>query len=105
MEHEVLEEIVKRILSRMRAERIVLFGSRARGDAHPGSDFDIMIISESTRPRHERSAPLYAALADLPVEVDAVVYTRAEVADWRDVPQSLVSTALDQGVVIYEAQG
>jgi len=100
----MLEEIVKRVLSRMQPERIVLFGSRARGDAHPGSDFDIMIISDSTRPRHERSAPLYAALADLPIEVDAVVYTQAEVDDWRGVPQSLVSTALDQGVVIYEAE-
>lgn len=104
MNREITEKIVSRILSRMRPRKIVLFGSQARGDADPRSDFDILVIGESTRPRYERSAPLYAALADLPIEVDAVVYTPAEVEDWREVPRSLVSTALREGTVIYEAE-
>ena len=101
-ENEVLDEIVRRVREVAQPERIILFGSRARGTSHPGSDFDLLIINESEQPRYRRSAPLYTRLADLPAEVDIVVYTPSEVADWSDVPQALVSTAVREGRVLYE---
>ncbi|MDJ0761894.1 MAG: nucleotidyltransferase domain-containing protein [Myxococcota bacterium] len=101
---DIAAEIVSRIRRRMNPQRIILFGSRGKGEARPNSDFDILVILESEKPRYKRSAPLYAELADLPIEVDAVVYTPEEVAEWRDVSESLVSTALRHGVVLYEAQ-
>jgi len=86
----------------MQPERIVLFGSRARGTERPGSDFDLLVIKESDEPRYRRSAPLYTKLADLPVDVEIVVYTPEEVHDWSQVPQAFVSTALREGKVLYE---
>jgi predicted nucleotidyltransferase len=56
----------------------VLFGSRARGSERANSDFDILVIVQSDEPRFRRAAPIYAAVADLPVELDAIVFTPKE---------------------------
>ena len=60
---ELLHEVVRRILSIGSPEKIVLFGSRARGDARADSDLDILIIEESELPRYKRSPPYLRALA------------------------------------------
>lgn len=92
-------------LRRSNRNKVVLFGSRARGTAGPESDFDLLVIAESNRPRYERSAPLYRAVGDVPVEVDIVVYTPQEVLDWGGVAQAFVTTALREGQVVYERTG
>lgn len=101
---ETYAEIVQRIRSVANPRKIVLFGSRARGEHRPDSDIDLLVIEESSLPRHRRSIPLYAALADLPIEVDAeiVVYTPAEVEEWRGANAAFVTTALREGKVLYE---
>ncbi len=77
----------------------------ARGEASPNSDYDLLVIAESDEPRYRRAAPLYAALADVPVEADVLVYTPAEVAEWSAVPQAFVTTAIREGQVVYEKMG
>lgn len=99
---QMLRAMVACIEHIARPERVILFGSRARGDARSDSDFDLLVIAESDEPRYRRSAPLYAALADVPVEADVVVYTPAEVDDWCAVPQAFVTTAIREGRVLYE---
>lgn len=69
----LLREIVGRIRKVMTPERIILFGSRARGQGRNISDYDLLVIQESDKPRYRRSVPLYPALADLPAEVDILV--------------------------------
>jgi len=98
----VIEEIVQRIVAAAQPYKVILFGSRARGEARLGSDLDILVIQDSDEPRYRRSAPLYAALANLPVEVEVVVYTPAEMEEWAGVRQALVTTALREGRVLYE---
>ena len=100
---EMTAQIVSRIRRRVNPRRIILFGSRARGEERLNSDYDVLVIVDSKKPRYKRSAPIYAELADLPVEVDAIVYTPDEIAEWQDVSESLVSTALKHGIVLYEA--
>ena len=99
---KILAEIVARIRSAVQPERVVLFGSRARGTGRPESDFDLLVIKESELPRYKRSGPLYTALADLPVEVEVMVYTPEEVRDWSQVRQAFITTALREGKVLYE---
>jgi predicted nucleotidyltransferase len=103
MDNEALyKEIVDRIVPLAKPYKIIIFGSRARGDAGARSDVDVLLVQPSTLPRHRRAGPLYAALADLPVEVDVLVYTPDEVLEWQDVPQAFVTTACREGMVIYE---
>jgi len=99
---QILSEMVARIRKSLAPERIILFGSRARGTAHPHSDIDLLVIKPSDQPRHRRSAPLYTLLADLPVEVEVVVYTPEEVLEWSEVPQAFVTTAIREGKILYE---
>ncbi len=87
---QILNAIVERIEAIAHPERVILFGSRARGEARPDSDFDLLVIAESDEPRYRRSAWLYAALATIPVEAHVVVYTPSEVAEWSAVPQGLI---------------
>jgi hypothetical protein len=64
-----------------------------------------LVIQRSDRPRYERAVSLYSALADLPAEVEIVVYTPEEVAEWSSVPQAFVTTAVREGKLLYEDQG
>jgi predicted nucleotidyltransferase len=101
---ETLQQIVDGILSVTTPDRIVLFGSQARREGRAGSDFDILVVQESTQPRFQRAVPMYVALADLPVEVDVVVYTPSEIREWSAVPQAFVTTAMREGRVLYERE-
>lgn len=53
---DILKEITKRLVNSIHPDKLVLFGSRARGDNRPDSDIDIMIIKDSTAPKHIRAA-------------------------------------------------
>jgi len=99
---DLIGEIVRRIVETVQPQKIILFGSRARGDARPKSDFDVLVIKQSSEPSYRRDAPLYVALAGLPVEVEVLVYTPEEVAEWAQVPQAFVTTATREGKTIYE---
>jgi predicted nucleotidyltransferase len=101
----LVRDIVQRIVDTVQPEKVILFGSRARGDARPNSDFDVLVIKQSDEPRYRRSAPLYMALADLPVEVEVMVYTPEEVEEWSQVPQAFITTAVREGTTIYERRG
>ena len=98
----LLEQIVARIVEQAQPEKVILFGSRARGDARSSSDFDILVIKESDEPRARREVPLYRALAGLWADVDIIVYTPEEVWEWSAVPQAFVTTAAREGKVLYE---
>ena len=98
----MLSEMVRRIREAADPERIILFGSRARGDAREDSDFDLLVVRESNEPRYRRSATLFSRLSDLPVEVEVVVYTPGEIAQWRNVPQAFITRAVREGKVLYE---
>jgi len=99
---ELLGEMVRRIRAAGNPLKIVLFGSRARGDARPDSDIDLLVIEESDLPRYRRSAVYRRALVGLFPSKDIVVWTPAEVLEWANVPNAFITTALDEGKVLYE---
>lgn len=104
MDDKLMEEIVRRVVETVRPDKIILFGSRARGDARPGSDIDLLVITDSTEPRYRRSASLYGVLSDILVPMDILVYSPQEVEEWSEVRQAFVTTAVREGEVLYENQ-
>ena len=97
-----LDTLVKKIVIVADPERIVLFGSRARGDHRPDSDLDLLIIQRSALPRYQRAVPIRHAISGFFPSKDIVVYTPEEIAEWEDVPNAFVTTALSEGKVLYE---
>lgn len=104
IDDRLMAEIVRRLVRRAHPRKVVLFGSRARGEAKETSDLDLLVIADSAEPRWKRSAPLYGALRDIHVPMDVLVYTPEEVREWSEVSQAFVTTALREGKVLYEKQ-
>ena len=100
---EAIEKITQRIVERFHPLRVILFGSHARGDARRDSDFDLLIVAPSDKPRWQRTAPVYRALAGLGVPKDIVWWTPEEIAEWRGVKSHFINTAFREGKVLYES--
>lgn len=98
----LLTEVVKRLQIAGKPLKIVLFGSQSRGDSHPESDLDLLVVEESDLPRHKRSPRYYKALAGVFPSKDITVWTPAEIQEWDAVPNAFVTTALREGKVLYE---
>ena len=99
---ELLADVVQRILDVGSPRRIVLFRSRARGDARRNSDLDLLIIEDSELPRYRRPPRHLRALVGVFPAKDRVVWTPAKVNAWRDVPNAFITAALREGRTLYE---
>jgi len=83
-------------------ERIYLFGSYARGDAGPDSDYDLMMIVDSSdQPQYKRSQAAHGVLARFPTAKDILVWTRDEFDKRIHLKASLPATILREGVLLY----
>lgn len=85
-------------------DRIILFGSAARGRPAPGSDLDILIIKRTDEPFARRAVHLRLALMHLNVPMDLLVYTPQEFDKYRELPGSFADVVLREGRVLYERQ-
>ena len=72
-----LDRITRTILERCAPRRLVLYGSRARGDANEQSDYDVMVELDE-QPKHDLELELIKALFS--EDVDVFVTTAAEYA-------------------------
>ena len=99
----VLDEIVRRLKTALNPEQIFLFGSRARGEAGPESDFDLLVVvATSALPRYRRDQLAFRALRGVGVSKDVLVYTRDEFARGAKVPASLPATVLREGKLLHD---
>jgi len=99
---DTLAEMTHRLIEAVDPDKIVLFGSRARGDAREDSDVDLLVIKDSDQPRHVRVMPLYRALRGLGVPKDILWVTPEEVEIYRDVVNHVVARGLREGRVLYD---
>ena len=98
----VLQEIVRRIVQVALPERIILFGSAARGEGGPDSDIDLLIVKSNVH-RRRLAMDLYEALSDLGQPVDLIVATPEDLARYGHSPALVLEPALREGKVIYAA--
>ena len=97
-----IQEMVRRIVEAVHPDKIILFGSHARGEAGPDSDVDLLIIAPSELPRWKRAVPIYRVLRGLGLPKDILWRTPQEVEDWKDVRAHIIAIVLREGRVLYE---
>jgi len=95
-------EMVRRIVERFRPEKVILFGSRARGAASPESDVDLLVVMRPRTTRRRQAAEIDLALADRRLPLDLLVVTPEDLERDRDQPGTLLRPALREGKVLYE---
>lgn len=97
-----LPEIINRIARQFDPLRIILFGSWARGDARPDSDYDLLVVLPTVEDKRRAAILIGNSLSDLPVSKDIIVTTPVEIKARGEMVGTVLRPALREGVVVYE---
>lgn len=99
-----LAEVVSRLVRAYSPEEIYLFGSYARGDVGPDSDYDLMVIVPDAAPAPRRSSRLgYEVLRGTGTAADVLVCTRRYFDERLHIRPSLPATIMREGKLLYAA--
>ena len=97
-----LVELVRRLEAAYQPDRVYLFGSRARGEPGPDSDYDLLLVVPDDAPPDRRQSRLaYEALRGTGVAADVLVCTRTWFDRRRDLRASLPGTVLREGRLLH----
>jgi predicted nucleotidyltransferase len=99
----ILADVVARIVSAAGPEKIVLFGSAARGTMGPHSDLDLLVIKGGRYNRHRVTRTIRESLSGVEAAFDIVVVTPEEVDRYRHTHCLVICPALREGQVLYGA--
>ena len=97
-----IDELVSRIVERFRPEKIILFGSYARGMAGQDSDADILVVMPVKGSKRKKATEIDVALVGLDLPVDVIVVTPEELERNRNQIGTIIYPALKEGKVLYE---
>ncbi len=98
----VVKDAVGRIVEGFDPDQIIVFGSRAKGEAKGGSDLDLLVILSHVESRRETRIAIRVALIGLGVPKDVIVATREDLNTHGKLPGTVLKSALEEGVVVYE---
>ena len=98
----ILQNMTERIVQTFDPIRVVLFGSRARGDEHAGSDVDLLVVLPKVENKREAAIAIRRLLRDVPIAKDIIVTSPQEIARRGNLVGSVLRPALREGRVLYE---
>lgn len=99
-----LREAVDRIVARFRPEKIILFGSQARGEGGVGSDADLLVVMPVNGSKRQQAVEMDLALEGIPIPIDLIVATPDELERDREAMGVVIREAVDEGKVLYERE-
>ena len=99
-----LSEVVNRIVSKFHPDKIILFGSWARGDAQEDSDLDLLVVLSTVEHKRKAAIEVLRALNGLPISKDVIVTTPQEIEERGNIVGYILRPALEEGKVIYESK-
>jgi len=99
----ILDEIVRRVVEVANPDRIILFGSAARGELGPDSDYDLLIVKSNVPHRRRLAQMIYRNLFGVGAPVDVVVVAPEDLETYRDSVGTIIAPALREGREIYAA--
>ena len=102
LDQTILDNIISRIVEVADPDRIILFGSAARGDMNRHSDVDLLIVKEGADPL-DLMGQIYQNLHGVGAAVDAFVVTPQAVERYKNSHALIIKPALQEGKVVYES--
>jgi uncharacterized protein len=97
-----LPVMTDRVVRRFHPDRVLLFGSQARGEASADSDVDILVVVPDGSDVRRTTREIYEELEDLPIAKDVLVATSTDVETFGRLVGTVLKPALEEGVSIYE---
>ncbi|MFN0171115.1 MAG: nucleotidyltransferase domain-containing protein [Bryobacteraceae bacterium] len=102
IDDRALAEMVRRLVEVYHPDRVYLFGSVARGEAGPDSDYDIMVVVPDHAPAQQAVSRVgYRAVRDLGLPRDIFVWKSSDFARQLHLKASLPSTIVREGRLLY----
>jgi predicted nucleotidyltransferase len=99
-----IREMNDRIVHDFHPLRVILFGSRARGEAGPDSDVDLLVVLPAVEDRRQAAAEIRKALGGTKLPKDIIVTDPDDIAKRGDLPGTVLYSALREGRVLYDRE-
>jgi predicted nucleotidyltransferase len=103
VDETLLDEVVRRVLTVARPDRIILFGSAATGQMTEDSDLDLLVVEPEPADTRDRSVRIRRALGDVRYPVDVIVMSSARFEETKNLIGGIAYPARKYGRVLYEA--
>jgi len=99
---KLVEEITHKIVRYYNPDKIIVFGSYAKGNNTQKSDIDILVLKDTDLPKYARGRELQHFFLDSIIPVDFHFYTKEEFDEERNIPYSFAFSIDQTGKIIYE---
>jgi predicted nucleotidyltransferase len=99
--NKIVKRFINLIIKKFNLNKIIIFGSFARGDYHTGSDLDLIIVGEFKERFIDRIGKIIE-LNDSGLEIDVMVYTEEEFQKMIKERRPFIEQALEEGIVVYK---
>jgi len=103
-ELQAIEEFREKLLAKLpgQVKDIILFGSKARGDAHPDSDIDLLVVVDRRTPEVDDVISEITAetLLEQRIDISALDFTSDEITEWAALGTPLMRNVADEGIVL-----
>jgi predicted nucleotidyltransferase len=103
IDQNLLDEVVRRVVDVAQPDRIILFGSAARGEMGPDSDLDLLVVKAGVPHRRRLAQQIYLALFGIAVSVDIIVVSPEDIEAFKDKVGTIIGPALKDGKLLYAA--
>jgi len=97
-----IRQMVKRIVAQFQPDKIILFGSHARGQANSDSDVDLLIVMPVTGSKRKKAIEIGVALHDIPIPKDVIVVTPDDFQWRKEIVGTIERPAFREGKLLYE---
>ncbi|MFN3761876.1 MAG: nucleotidyltransferase domain-containing protein [Anaerolineae bacterium] len=100
---QVIQEIVRKLVAGYAPQKVILFGSYARGNPRPDSDIDLLIIKETSEGFIDRWVTVRRLLSDPQrlISLETIILTPQEIAYRLEVGDQFIAEILEEGEVLY----
>ena len=99
---EKISELVRRIVNQFEPEKVILFGSYARGTAGEDSDADVLVVMPVKGSKRKKANEIDVALVGIDLPVDVIVVTPEELERQKNQIGTIIYPALKEWKILYE---